>query len=280
MARLETLIQEKFSEEATERELEGVEEAETEEEASVTPRVDAYVEFSRECGLPRPSVNEAAALAARFGRGWLRLKKACGSVRNAETALMFPKDPIELPRKEVAESRKRRRREEPMEASTDPDHVWGPPEAQVIKAPPSKRKQATSASLTGVWADLAPLLQCRSDEPLDVEAIASVVDEALQTTQCAAFDVMNALSAVSGDVHVTTNTKPGWRPNGKLDLHRDSSAAAPFGEKANTMKTRRRGSRRPASGSPSWVWRRRETTLALRSEWRRLRGACFEGDGL
>ena len=29
-----------------------------------TPRVDAYVEFSRECGLPRPSVNEAAALVA------------------------------------------------------------------------------------------------------------------------------------------------------------------------------------------------------------------------
>ena len=52
------------------------------------------------------------------------------------------------------------------------------------------------------------------------------MDEALQTTQCAAFDVMNALSAVSGDVHVTTHTKPGWRPNGKLDLHRDSSAAA------------------------------------------------------
>jgi len=223
VARLETLIQEKFSEEATERELEGVEEEQEEEEEQATPRVDAYVEFSRECGLPRPSVNEAAALAARFGRGWLRLKKACGSVRNAETALLFPKDPIQLPRKEV-EDEEEEESEQPLEASTDPDHVWGPPEAQVIKAPKSARKQ--TASLTAVWADLAPLLCCRSDEPLDTEAIASVVDEALQTTQCAAFDVMNALSAVTGDVQATTNSKPGWRPNGKLDLHRDSSAAA------------------------------------------------------
>ena len=123
VARLETLIQEKFKEEATDRELEGVEEEQEEEEEQATPRVDAYVEFSRECGLPRPSVNEAAALAARFGRGWLRLKKACGSVRNAETALLFPKDPIELPRKEVEESEEES--EQPLEASTDPDHVWG-----------------------------------------------------------------------------------------------------------------------------------------------------------
>jgi hypothetical protein len=226
VSRLETLIQEKFREEATDRELEGVEEEETEEEEQATPRVDAYVEFSRECGLPRPSVNEAAALAARFGRGWLRLKKACGSVQNAETALLFPKDPIQLPRKVVDDDEEEEESEQPLEASTDPDHVWGPPEAQVIKAPKSARKQATSASLTGVWADLAPLMMCRSDEPLDTEAISSLIDEALQTASCAAFDVMNALSAVTGDVQATTNTKPGWRPNGKLDLHRDSSAAA------------------------------------------------------
>ena len=227
VARLEALMLEKFREEETDKELEVLAEPEP-EDVGMTPRVDAYVEFSRECGLPRPTVNEAAALAARFGRGWLCLKRACGGdVKSAETALRFPKDPITLARKEP-EADLNEPEEEPMEASTDAEHVWGPPEAQVIKAPRSVKRTVMSG-LNEVWGALAPFLgDGRSDEALDVDAIVSVVDEARQAVKCAAFDIRNALSAVGEDVArgPTINSKASWRPSGLLDLHRDSSAAA------------------------------------------------------
>ena len=146
-------------------------------------RLDAVVEFARDCDLPPVTAHEAAALAVRFGRGWRLLREDTGSVDAANQVLLLG---------DAVAQRDRT--------------LWLDVRASQAVRGASLLGEASS----GIWSEIN-LEDIQSDEPLDLDALTASVDDADAAVQVAAFDLASIVHprVVGGDQRVVA--PPGAR---------------------------------------------------------------------